>query len=193
MNWTIIFNPFAKIASKKLMLFGVISFMIGCFISWRFRMIYDGILDVHSSPNITYIRSFISNGINVIFMCLLVYALGRIINPKTRMIDVLNASFLYRIPIYIIAILSSLPIQKEFEAKVLNNISNIQNLEFTTGELFYILLFSTTSMLLLAYAITLIVNGFKTASNAKKWQHFLSLGAVIIIAEILSKIFINLL
>lgn len=191
MNWNYIFNPIAKFPDKALMLVGVLSFAFGSFVSWRYQMIYDGILDAHSFPTISYITAFLSNAINIIIMCVGLFAIGKVINPKTRMIDILNTSFLYRIPIYIMAILSGLPIQKEFEAKLMENISHLQDLNLTTNEMIFVFIFSIFALVMLAYSIVIIVNGFRTATNAKKAIHFLSLAIFIIVAEVLSKIVVN--
>lgn len=191
MNWTLIFNPFSKISSKTLMLVGVVTFLLGCFISWHFKMIYDGILDVHTYPKITYLRAFASNAVNVIVLCASLFILSKIINPSAKMIDILNTSFLYRLPIYLIAALSNIPILKEVQEKVIENISSLPNLQLSTTELVTTVLFSFISLLLLAYSIVIIVSGFKQAALPKKWQHFLSLGVAIVVAEIVSKIFIS--
>ena len=63
MNWTVIFNPFAKLNDKLLMIMGIVSFLIGCFVSFKFQLIYDGIIDSHSYPNISYTDAFVSNAI----------------------------------------------------------------------------------------------------------------------------------
>ena len=181
------FNPFAVKVDKLLMIIGIVTFFIGSYISWRFQMIYDGILDVHSAPLISYIEAFTSNAVNVIILCMSLLIAGKIINPKTRMIDVLNTAFLSRIPIYAVAALSSLPVIKEFEHKILNNLSDVQNLQLSTNDIMVSLVFGLVSMVLLVYAIVLIVNGFKTACNAKKWQHYAGLAVALIIAEIISK------
>ena len=190
MNWNLIFNPFAKKADKFLILVGIFTFFIGCYISWRFEMVYDGIFDVHYVPLISYINAFLGNTINVITLCIFVFGLAKIINPKTRMIDILNAAFLSRIPIYLITIFSNLPVVLNFTKKIEENISNLQDLQLTTGDIVTALVFSVFSLLMLAYSIVLIVNGFKTASNAKKWQHFVGLAVVILIVEIISKMLV---
>jgi hypothetical protein len=193
MNWTTIFNPFAKFSDKVLMLIGVISFLIGCFISWRFQVLYDGVLDAHTSDSLSYVNAFTSNAINVIVMCVLLFILGKIINPKTRMIDLLNASFLYRIPIYLVAMFSRIPALERINESVVKNIGDPEKINMQVDDIGVLIVFSIVSLCLIAYSIVLLVNGFKTASNAKKWQHFVSFGFVVIVAEIISKMLIGLL
>ena len=52
---------------------------------------------------------------------------------------------------------------------------------------------SIATILLLVYAIVLLTNGFKTATNLKKWQNYIWFAVALIIGEIVSKMFINLL
>jgi hypothetical protein len=126
-------------------------------------------------------------------MCALLFGLGKIINSKTRMIDILNASFLYRIPIYIVAVMSKIPVLDGINEKVMKNISHPENINLSAGDMFFLLIFTVVSLGLLAYSIVLLVNGFKTATNAKKWQHFVSFAFVLIAAEIVSKMLIDFL
>lgn len=191
MNWTVIFNPFAKLNDKLLMILGIVSFLIGCFVSFKFQLIYDGIIDAHSYQNISYTDAFVSNAINVILVCILFFVLGKIINPKTRMIDLLNASFIYRIPIYLIAVFSSMPALQRVNESVVKNIATPEKIMINPDDIGILILFSIISLALLAYSIVLLVNGFKTATNAKKWQHFLSFAIVLIFAEIISKVIIS--
>ncbi len=192
MNWNIVINPFKTIADKILLLLGIVSFIIGCYLSYRFEMIYDGIFDAHEFPDILFSQAFTANTINVIVICLIFFAFGKIINPKTRMIDIMNTAFISRIPIYITVPLAEIPLVKSVMLKILDNMKDIQHLNLPTFDVLVLLIFSSVVILLLAYSITLMVNGFRTATNVKKLQHYLIFSVLIIAAEVLSKWIISL-
>ncbi len=58
-------------------------------------------------------------------------------------------------------------------------------------ELISIMAVSSILMIFLIYAIVLLVNGFRTATNLKKWQYYIYFAIALIIAEVLSKVLIN--
>ncbi|WP_313032076.1 hypothetical protein [Soonwooa sp.] len=191
MYWTYIFNPLAKILSKAFMLIGLISGVIGSFISQFYFTIYDGLIDAHTYYLLTYAQAITANMITIILPCILLFILGRIINPKTRMIDILNTSFLYRIPIYVFPFFTNLPAMKSIEAKINDPSIGIRNIQFSPDETGTIVWVSILSIALITYAITLMFFGFKTATNAKKTWHYIAFAGVFIIGEILSKIIIR--
>ena len=75
----------------------------------------------------------------------------------------------------------------------MKNIGDPEKINMQVDDIGVLIVFSIVSLCLIAYSIVLLVNGFKTASNAKKWQHFVSFGFVVIVAEIISKMLIGLL
>ena len=54
-------------------------------------------------------------------------------------------------------------------------------------DLTIVLIFGLVSILLIVYSIALLANGFKTATNVKKWHHWLLFTLALIIGEIISK------
>lgn len=193
MNWKLLFNPFEKIPEKLLLLLGIISFIIGCYFSYQFEMIFDGIFDAHEFSGILFSQAFTANAVNVITVCVFLFILGKIINPKTRMIDILNTAFISRIPIYLTAPLAAVPVVKQITEKIVASLKDIENMKLGTLDMMVLLSFSGIAMLLLVYSIVLLANGFRTATNAKKWQHYVIFGLVLLLAEIVSKGLISLL
>lgn len=191
MNWNYLFNPLSKISSKAFMLIGIISAVVGSFISQFNHTIYDGLIDAHTYHLLTYAQAITANMVNIILPCIMLFILGRFINPKTRMIDILNTSFLYRIPIYIFPFFINLPAMKSIEAKINDPSIGIKNIQFSPDETGTIVWISILSIALITYAITLLFFGFKTATNAKKTWHYIAFAGIFIIGEILSKIIVR--
>lgn len=174
-----------------MMMIGIIVTVIGAFISYFNKTIFDGILDAHTYIFITYSQAISANIINIIIPCILLFILGKSINPDTQMIDILNASFYYRIPMYIIAIIMNISSIKNLEFKIQNNLSALHNLNFSTTELLVLVIFGCISLGLLAYAIILLLNGFRYASKPTKWQHYFGFVLVLIVSEFISKLIIS--
>ena len=189
MNWKTIFNPYAKISDKLLLSLGVLSFVVGILIHYFQQTIHDGILDSHPYPNISMPKVSTAIMINIVVLCIVLFIYGKIINKKTRMIDILNTSFLSRIPYYILPFIVNSSLMKNMTEQIMADPKNVSSQPM---QLIFMLLMSVSMMILMTYSIVLIVNGFKTATNAKKWQEFVGLAVAILVAEVISKILINL-
>ena len=113
MNWQIILNPFIKFSEKQLLIVGISSAIAGSLIASMIGVTFDGLIDVHLYPEITFLDSLKENSILIILITLLLFGFGKIINSKTRFIDILNSSLLFRIPFYISALLTSIPVIKK--------------------------------------------------------------------------------
>lgn len=192
MNWQIILNPFIKFSEKQLFIIGISSTIAGSLIAFMIGVTYDGLIDVHLCPEITFLDSLIENCILITLITLLLFGFGKIINAKTRFIDILNSSLVFRIPFYFTALMTSIPFVKKIEEDVLKNINSLEKINLQTTDLIGILVVSILSIVLLIYAIMLLFQGFKTATNAKKVVHYIVFGVLILVGEVLSKIVLSL-
>ena len=190
MNWKYIFNPFLKYSERNLLIVGLLSILVGSIIASYFSVTFDGIISVHQK-DMTLLDSLKENVINVLIVFILLLILGKIINPKTRFIDILNIAMNYRIPLYLTAPLISLPLFDNISRQVLENKDRLENLKFDTLELAAILAVSSVLMIALIYSIVLLVNGFRTATNLKKWQYYVAFATVIIIGEVIAQFIIS--
>ena len=186
MKWKTILNPFEKYSEKQLLIASVLITILGSLIGSYCQVIYDGFLDVHSYEN-TFSHVVLENVINGMMMTIFLFALGKIINNKTRFIDALNTAFIARVPIYLVALLTNFSVFDRVEKEIERNTGNLEILTFQPVDLALITILSFLMLLLLAYTIILLVNGFKIASYPKKWFHYLLLGIVILVVESLTK------
>lgn len=191
MNWKLIFNPFGIYNEKQLFVTGILLTLTGALLGSFLDVTYDGVLDIHQSET-NFLTSLKENGINVacIFVTLLIA--GKIINRKTRAIDIFNTATISRFPMYIGAVITSSPILTRIGDQILNQWNDIQHLQLKPLDLALLLVISCVLLMITVYYITLLVNGFKTSVNAKKWQHFAGFAVALLIAEIISKILINI-
>jgi hypothetical protein len=191
MNWQIILNPIRRFSAKQLLTFGITSTIVGSLIASIIDVTFDGLIDVHLHPEMTFLTSLKENSILVAIITLLLFVFGKIINTKTRFIDILNCCLLFRIPFYVSALLTSIPFMKNVEEEVIKNINSLDKINLQPTDLIGILILSVLLIILLIYAIILLFNGFKTATNAKKTVHFSVFGIIILFAEIISKFILS--
>ena len=190
MNWKLFFNPFSKFSEKALLMAGVFFLLGGSFIGYYFGVTYDGIFDVHISP-VTFTESLTENVINVVILSLLLFIAGIIINSKTRIIDVLNVALISRFPIYLAGLLANNQRISEISEQLIDSVHQETPVLVSSSEMMILMLFSAVLILLLVYQLMLMVFGFKTAVNARKWQHWLFFGIALIAAEMISKAIIH--
>lgn len=191
MNWKLLFNPFGIYSEKQLLVSGILITAAGSFLGSWLNVTFDGVLDVHQYKT-DFLTGLKENGINVACIFIVLFVLGKLINRKTRAVDILNTSMVSRVPQYISALITALPVLKKVEDEIISHQGNLQHLNFQPVDLMLLFAISMLLLALTAYYITLLVNGFRTSVNAKKWQHFVGFAVALIIAEIISKLLISL-
>lgn len=189
MKNNILLNPFAVINDRKLLLFGILTFLLGIYIAFSMQVSLQ-ILRMDPLGEITFENVFINHSLIVIFLTSSFFALGKIINKKTRFIDILNTSFIALIPVYI-SLFQNINgfLSKEVNA-ILSAIENGKIYETTPPILFLIV--SLLGLVFFIYYIYLLFIGFKTATNAKKAWHYVAFFATLIITDLIVSLLINL-
>jgi uncharacterized protein YjeT (DUF2065 family) len=186
-------NPFEKYTENKLLVFGLVCLIIGSYIGYLFNAYFDSILHISFIKNSGFIATLIQNVIIAILLVIVLYALGKYINPKTRFVDVLNVSLIARIPFYFSSLVNINDSTYILTEKLINNKFSIENIEFSTSD-YLVLLFSTTlGLLLIIWFAILLWNGFKTATNAKTTKEIVLLIISLLITNFISSYLIQLL
>jgi hypothetical protein len=183
----ILFNPFEKYADAVLLIFGIITNFIGLLLAFHFNVKFLGFLKVDYSNSITPISVLSQSLIIISVFTILLFLIGKIINTKTRFIDVFIAVLLARIPFYCTTFFNfnGLFFQHINKIKILMQSGKIQeNLIFDSP---IIVVFYIVSILVLIWGITLLYKGFKTATNAKETHHMIYFVVGIVIAELITR------
>lgn len=185
-------NPFLKYSEKSIFIFSGLISLLGTVFAYYANIRFDGLLDVHQFEKVTFGEVTKENGINIAVLTVFLFVFGKLINNKTRFIDIVNAVLIFRIPFYVIALLVKIPFMGNFGKNVAKNSSHIENLKINPLELAAVLSIAMSFLVLLAYAIWLLFIGFKTATNCKKPIYYIIFGLLIILAEVATKTLINL-
>lgn len=181
---TLLLKPFEIYSEYKLLLVGVFATILGSLSAYYFNVRYDGVLDVHIIPKPNTLTSLLDNIINCISLLLPLTIVGKISYSKTRIIDLLTTVFVARIPFYILPIFNINNTIANISKKLISpNLTNT----ITTVEWFAFGVFTLLSILMLIWFVTLLYNGYKTATNAKGTKAILLFIVAILIAEALSK------
>lgn len=184
----IILNPFEKFSEIKLLFFGIVIALVGSYLGFIFNGRFIGIFGFKTNDEVIITQSFIDNLIDLFSITFFLFLFGRIINKKTRFIDILIPSLVARFPIYLIAFTNINDFIANLSNSLITNL-DIQNpiaFHIETADLVVLLLFAAISIGLLIWSVILLFNGFKIATNCKTPKHTLLFVFGIILAEILS-------
>lgn len=193
MTW--ITQPFEQIAEKKLLTIGLTSLLAGSLIALNTNARFDGVIDMHLVERVRPIQPFLDNIINTIILAVLLFALGKYINSKTRFIDIINIAFICRVPFYVLPLFNINNLMFDTTEKLLKNISNpdmlLESIQ-APATLLLIIVFGIASVLALLLFGYLLYKGFKTATNFKNRLHIISLIVLVVLAEVISKFIVYL-
>lgn len=193
---TAFFNPFEKYEETKLLIVGLLITVVGSFLGYLFQGRFDGVLDLHFLPSTTLFQPLIDNLINTLSLFSVLFILGKYINSKTRVIDILTPVLIARTPFYLLTFSNYKNSISDVSEKVLASVSDQQipaDLNLETADIMILSLFTLLSLLFLVWFVVLLFNGFKVATNSRGIKNKLLFAAAILLAELLSKIIFNLL
>jgi len=193
-----LFNPFEHYSEKVLIVFGLVMLSLGSLAAWYFSGRFDGVIDFHLVDDVAMWEPFADNAIATFSLVLPLFILAKIINRRTRLVDIIAASLVARTP-FIIEPLFNIGghLGDSTEKMVARQITRDTGVTVVampeTHDFTIIVLFALVSILLLVWFATLLYNGFKTATNLRKTAHIIYFIITAIIAEVLSKIILSIL
>ncbi len=185
------FNPFEKYSEKNLLITGIIANIIGVFLNFIFNIKTIGFLKFDFLEKISIFKVVSQSLIIISVLTIILFFTGRIINPKTRFIDVLNTVLIAKIPFFIIPFFNINGIMFRETENLKTFISSGKLAEITMAKMPIVMIVSLFSILISVWVIALLYNGFKIATNAKGAKHIIYFIIALIISEILLRFIIS--
>ena len=186
----LLLNPFGKYSENKLLFIGIFFCISGTLAAYYFNARFDGVIDLHFVKKSTFEQILSDVFIVCSILSLLLFLIGKTINSKTRYIDLIVTCLIAKIPFYFATLLNYNNTIYTIGNKILAVCKMDEFNKFDFSDLTTLLLTSIITLFLVIWSITLLYNGFKTATNAKETKHTLFFIIGLFIAEILSKIII---
>lgn len=187
---TLLFNPFEKYSDTILIVFGLLFTLIGGYWGFVFNARFDGVIDLHFVKNVSIFNPLLDISIDIVTLTICLFVVGKLINNKTRCIDILSATMIARIPFYLITFFNANNKAYAISERILTLVKSNQINTLEALDVFYLMLMTFAIIASLIWSMVLLFNGFKTAVNAKETKHTLFFIGTLIFAEILSKILI---
>ena len=190
MNFKLFFNPFEKFSEAGLAVTGLSVLLFSILLFWVTGQTNDGIYHVSYQSGIPLAQAVIEALIYTFLPSFLLIVIGKAVNPKTRLIDILTATIVHRIPMTIGMLIMQLPFLKSVTDAIIKAIqtNTLQRLSMTT--LWISTIVSLVMLALFIYSIILLINGFKTASHAKKPWHFILFALSVVSSEAVYRLLI---
>lgn len=186
-----LYNPFELYSERQLLIFGLVMTLIGSFLGYLFNGRFDGIVDFHLLESVTFLEVVLDNFFNTVLLTTLLFITGKLINSKTRFVDVLNASILARIPFYILPFFNFNNVMYDVSNRTYDIMVAGSFNAISTPDIILLMLFSFVAICSLIWFSVLLWNGFKVATNAKGIKNIILFIFTILAAEVVSKYIIT--
>ncbi|EKT3958221.1 YIP1 family protein [Flavobacterium psychrophilum] len=183
-------NPFKKYSDTILLLFGITFTVLGSLLAYNFNAKFDGVIDLQFDSQVNFFESATYQFLAILILTASLYWVGKYINKKTRLVDVLITVLISRIPLYFCTLFNINNKSYSIGNKILELAVSKKINTLNTNDIGFILFQSIILIIALIWFISLLYNGFKIATNSKETKHTLLFILAIIIAEITSKIII---
>lgn len=186
MNWQYLFNPFSKFSEKQLFFVGLLFFILNSFVCFFTKTQMDSIFHFSDNKNLTIEYAFLLAGISILSAILFLFLFALIINKKTRFIDIVNTVLISQMPNCIALLCIKFSGMDTLAKNLKQNLGlggTVNLIQFT----FSILIILSITL----YGFVLIYNGFKTATNFKKWQHIILFVVLLLIFILFHQVYIQ--
>lgn len=191
MNWEFLFNPFSKFSEKQLFITGVLCFIINFFACFFTKMQMDSIFHFSENENLTLTSAFLFITISTLSATIFLFLFALIINKKTRFIDIINTILISQAPNFLILLCIKIGDINSLAKKLKANTEAASTLKLNTLHLLPFALYTLIILGITIYGFVLIYNGFKTATNFKKWQHITLFALLLFIFILFHQVYIQ--
>ncbi|WP_221407105.1 YIP1 family protein [Elizabethkingia ursingii] len=187
MSWKTLFNPFEKYSDYKLLLFGILFFLLTPFVSYYTQNRMTSFMRFDRPEEVLTLKSsFLYCSVSIASIILILYLIAIVFNKRSRFIDITNTilvSNAINIPALLLTHL--IDVNKAFSSEGIN-----ENFYQYIINLLFIIVTTAIVIALVVYSIVLFFNGFKTATNIKKWPQIVLFVFIFFVSIIICQIFI---
>jgi len=184
---TWLYNPFEYVAGWKALLTGLAGMAAATYVGTLNHTHFDGVLDVHTGMQTKAALHYLESLVSWLFPALLFYIAGRIFSSSAiRAVDVFGTMALARLPLMLTVFVGFIPAMQEMASLEVSSVKE------ATARLMELLPWLLPAILLLVVAeiwtVTLLYHAYRVSCNVKGQRGVVSFVAVLLLAEIFSKV-----
>jgi hypothetical protein len=181
---SLIFNPFTRIAGWEALALGLFFASVSALLGTYSRVVTDGVMDIHLVNSLELSRSFFITSISLLSLIVCMILVAYVISGNFRIIDIAGTLTLSKAPV-LIAVIAGFFTHVPNQKTVINNPTVV----------FHSTSFIVVSLIIIPIAIWMIAlsfNALKISTGAKGNKLIISFIIGLVLAEIISKVCINL-
>lgn len=190
MNWKIIFNPFERFDAKLLFTISLISLIVCIAAGYWTDSFFSSIYRVNHREKVTYQNVAVPTVISFAVGITVIFILGKIVNNKTRLIDIINTILISQVFLVLLLPLQKIPYICEAGERIGQYQTHPAG-AFPVLDSTIIIFITILNIIILIYSMIIYYNGFKTATNIKKWQHIVLFCTVSFLTVLICQLFNN--
>jgi hypothetical protein len=176
---------------KKILIVSIIINLIGILLCFQFNMKFIGFLKLDFVSYISLLTAALQIVIIISSLAIVLFILGKIINSKTRFVDILNNCMVGIIPFFLLTVFNVNNFIYNDLEKLKSIILNQQLEKLQITSLPILLLFSLFTILILIWSIVILYQGFKTATNLKQTKNKVYFAIALLLADVISRVLIS--
>jgi hypothetical protein len=174
-------NPFRYIAGGKSLLYGFLAMFFATWLGTWNNVHFDGVIDVHVGAKLPFWCFYMESLLSWFVFSIILYFTGLIISSsKIRIIDIFGTQSLAKAPLILVSLICFFPMF-HFQFHGLPKID------------FWLVLFALICIFFTIWIIMLMYNAFSISANVKESKAIIAFIIALVLAEIISKIFIFIL
>ena len=188
MKWKILLNPFSKFSEVQLITAGLIFMLINFTVTYLLGFHMDSIFHYgYIGENDSLLRTVLITLKSYLTAIAVLFALGKIFNRRTRLIDIINTVIISQIPGLLLILIGEIPV---VEQAILTTaeLPKDKTPQIPASDLIILCFFAFFALITIAHGFTLLYNGFKTATNIKDVKKILLFAFIVIITTIFSQL-----
>ena len=170
MTWQSVFNPFSRYSEKQLFFVGFVFLIVNSIVCFFTKTQMDSILHFAANTSLSLQTAFLFVIISCLTATLFLFFIALLINKRTRFIDIVTTVLISQVPNFFILLVTKLSGMNEV-VKKFTSVATNKMTTFETADILLLFVFSLIVLAFVIYTIILLYNGFKTATNFKKWYH----------------------
>lgn len=188
---TAFLHPFEKTSEQKQLLVGLLTLLAGGVLGYSFNARFDGVIDLHFTEKVSYSEPLFDLLIAIGITSVSLFGLGKIINAKTRFVDVLYPTLWAKAPYVLMTFFNIRQVSYLSGNQIMEAFQNGSHYEPSTVTLALLLIEAIVMLAALILSVIWLFNGFKLATNSKGIRNNIAFILILLLAEITSKYLIS--
>lgn len=186
-------SPFAYFSEKALFGVGFIFYVLSSLLVSRHGQQFNGFMHLYPLEDVSFLSVLYVQLQYILVSVALLFCIGKAINKKTRLIDILNVVLIARIPFYLL-LFFSFAIDMDAILEVIRTSISTGDYELDSvskSDMLLLTFFGIFSIFIIVYHYYLIIRGMRTATNNKKMGLNVLILALYFITDLVIQVLIS--